>query len=102
MVLGVSPPSDQGLYGMNRRHGGRAKDRPDEFDLGRPMKPAMGFGGGAHICLGMHVARAEMATGINALLDRLPNLRLDPDAAPPRPVGFYERGVMEIPVVFDD
>jgi cytochrome P450 len=49
----------------------------------------------------MHVARAEMATGIGALLDRLPNLRLDPDAAPPSVFGFYERGVMEIPVLFD-
>ena len=26
-----------------------------------------------------------------------PNLRLDPEAEPPIPVGFYERGVMEIP-----
>ncbi len=32
----------------------------------------------------MHVARAEMTVGIGALLDRLPNLRLDPDAEPPR------------------
>ena len=30
----------------------------------------------------------------------LADLRLDPDADPPHPVGFYERGVMEIPVVF--
>jgi cytochrome P450 len=49
----------------------------------------------------MHVARAEMLTGINALLDRLPNLRLDPAAPPPRLVGFYERGATAIPVVFD-
>jgi cytochrome P450 len=86
--------------GAANRDPARWEDRPDEFDIYRPMKPAMGFGGGAHICLGMHVARAEMTSGINALLDRLPNLRLDPDAAPPRPVGFYERGVMEIPVIF--
>ncbi len=76
-------------------------ERPDEFDPNRPVKSMLGFGGGPHICLGMHVARAEMAVGIGALLDRLPNLRLDPDAEPPRPVGLYERGVMEIPVVFD-
>lgn len=73
---------------------------PDEYDLRRPLKPSMGFGGGPHICLGMHVARAEMSVGISALLDRLPNLRLDPDAPPPHTIGFYERGVMEIPVVF--
>ncbi|EFC82281.1 cytochrome P450 [Parafrankia sp. EUN1f] len=75
-------------------------DRPDEFDLHRPMKRSLGFGGGPHICLGMHVARAEMAVGIGALLDRLPNLRLDPDVAPPRLIGMYERGATEIPVLF--
>jgi hypothetical protein len=41
-----------------------------------------------------------MVTGINALLDRLPGLRLDPEAEPPRFVGFYERGATAIPVVF--
>ena len=75
-------------------------DHPDTYDPGRPLKPTLGFGGGPHICLGMHVARAEMSVGIGALLDRLPNLRLDPDAEPPEVIGYYERGVMEIPVRF--
>ena len=39
-----------------------------------------------------------MTVAINALLDRLPNLRLDPDAEPPRFIGFYERGATAIPV----
>ncbi len=75
-------------------------DRPDEFDITRPPRASFAFGGGAHICLGMHVARAEIATGVGALLDRLPNLRLDPDADAPRFIGLYERGVTELPVVF--
>lgn len=75
-------------------------DHPDEFDVHRAVKPSLAFGGGPHVCLGMHLARAEMAVGIGALLDRLPKLRLDPDVEPPSPVGFYERGVMEIPVRF--
>jgi cytochrome P450 len=75
-------------------------ETPDEFDFTRPPKASFAFGGGAHICLGMHVARAEMMTGIGALLDRLPNLRLDPAVEPPRFVGFYERGATAIPVVF--
>jgi cytochrome P450 len=75
-------------------------DRPDEYDITRPPKPALAFGSGPHVCLGMHVARAEMAVGINALFDRLPNLRLDPDAEPPRYIGMYERGATAIPVVF--
>ncbi|WP_327659077.1 MULTISPECIES: cytochrome P450 [unclassified Streptomyces] len=76
-------------------------DRPDEFDITRKLRPSFAFGGGAHVCLGMHVARAEMRVGIGALLDRLPGLRLDPDAAQPRFIGLYERGATEIPVVFD-
>lgn len=76
-------------------------DRPDEYDITRKFKPSLGFGQGAHICLGMHVARAEMTIAIAALLDRLPNLRLDPEAEPPRFVGMYERGATAIPVLFD-
>jgi cytochrome P450 len=76
-------------------------DRPDEFDPHRPLRPSLGFGGGPHVCLGQHVARAEMTVAINALLDRLPNVRLDPDAEPPRLIGFYERGATAVPVLFD-
>jgi cytochrome P450 len=76
-------------------------DRPDDYDITRAPKPSLAFGNGPHVCLGMHVARAEMNVGINALLDRLPNLRLDPDAEAPRYIGFYERGATAIPVVFD-
>jgi cytochrome P450 len=76
-------------------------DDPDTYDIHRPIKPSVGFGGGPHICLGMHVARAEMTVGIGALLDRLPNLHLDPAADPPQTLGFYERGVTAIPVRFD-
>jgi cytochrome P450 len=76
-------------------------DRPDEYDPSRPMRPSLGFGGGPHVCLGQHVARAEMTVAINALFDRLPEIRLDPDAEPPRLIGFYERGATAIPVLFD-
>ena len=76
-------------------------ERPDEFDPSRPMKGHLGFGTGPHVCLGMHVARAEIQTGISALLDRLPNLRLDPAAETPRVIGMYERGPAAVPVVWD-
>jgi cytochrome P450 len=76
-------------------------EHPDEFDPFRATRPALAFGGGPHVCLGQHVARAEMTVAINAVLDRLPNLRLDTDAEPPRFIGFYERGATAIPVRFD-
>ena len=75
-------------------------ERPDEYDPYRPLVPALGFGGGPHVCIGQHVARAEMHVAIGALLDRLPGLRLDPDAEPPQIIGMYERGPTELPVVW--
>ncbi|MFZ1178139.1 MAG: cytochrome P450 [Mycobacterium sp.] len=64
----------------------RQEDRypnPDTFDIFRPPRGHLGWGHGVHVCLGMHLARLEMRTAINLLLDRLPNLRLDPDGNDP-------------------
>ncbi|HXK26410.1 MAG TPA: cytochrome P450 [Myxococcota bacterium] len=76
-------------------------DRPDEFDPRRPPRTHLGFGRGAHVCLGKNLARTEIITAIAALLDRLPGLRLDPDAERPRIIGLYERGATAVPVVWD-
>ncbi len=75
-------------------------EEPDRFDPFRPLKPHLGFGHGPHTCLGMHVAKTEMNHGIRSLLERLPDLRLDPDAPPPRMIGLYERGPDSVPVRF--
>jgi len=74
---------------------------PDEYDIGRAPLASLGFGGGPHVCIGQHVARAEMYTAIDALLTRLPNLRLDPDAEQPEIIGLYERGPTELNVLWD-
>ena len=76
-------------------------DDPDRFDPGRPVQSHLGFGSGAHICLGMHVARAEILAAVGALVERLPNLRPDRDAPAPRIIGMYERGPDAVPVRFD-
>lgn len=76
-------------------------DNPDEFDIDRPAKVNLGFGGGAHLCLGMQVAKTEMEAMLNGLLDNLPNLRLDPDAPPPKIVGAQLRGPRHIHVLWD-
>jgi hypothetical protein len=55
-------------------------ERPDEYDIHREKLTNMAFGLGTHRCLGMNVARVEIETGINALLDAFPNFRLDPNA----------------------
>jgi cytochrome P450 len=102
---GVQLPKGAVLHlclGAANRDPARWPDRPEDYDIHRPARTSLAFGSGPHVCLGMHVAKAEMTVGINALLDRLPNLRLDPDAEPPRVIGMYERGVMDIPVLWDE
>ena len=59
-------------------------DRPDEFDIFRPVQRSVAFAAGVHSCLGQHVAREEMLGALNALLDRFPNIRWDPAYPPAR------------------
>jgi cytochrome P450 len=75
-------------------------DDPGRFDITRPIRPHLAFASGPHVCLGMHVARAEMAVAINAVLDRLPGLRWDPASEPPVLMGLHKRGPAALPVVF--
>ena len=79
----------------------RGGTTPTRFDPGARCKAISASAADAHICLGMHVARAEITTAIAGLLDRLPNLRLDPDAPAPKITGMYERGPTAVPVLWD-
>jgi cytochrome P450 len=76
-------------------------DEPEEFDIFRERKPHIGFAHGAHVCLGMHLARLESMKIFTALLDELPNLRLDPDAPPPYITGTMFRSPPRLDVVWD-
>jgi cytochrome P450 len=71
-----------------------AVDRPDELDVGRTRNPHLGFGAGAHYCLGAPLARLEVAAVIDALRTRLPALALA--AEPPRRPDFVMRGLREL------
>ena len=76
-------------------------DDPDEWRLDRPTRPHMAFGTGPHQCLGMHLARLELRVGLDLILDRLPNLRLDADEPMPVIQGQAFRGPTALPVLFD-
>jgi cytochrome P450 len=73
---------------------------PDRFDPTRKNIGHLTFGGGPHLCLGMHLARMEAAVAIGALLDRLPDVRLDPTTPPPRVAGVAFRSPAALPVEF--
>ena len=73
---------------------------PERFDLQRDNKNEhVSFGLGEHFCLGANLARMETRVAVTAMLDRLPNLRLDP-AATCSVVGFAFRSPDRLPVLF--
>jgi cytochrome P450 len=73
---------------------------PERFDILREPKQHMAFAYGAHTCLGMHLARMETRVVVDAVLDRLPNLRLDPAAEDVHVTGLTFRAPARLPVAF--
>jgi len=76
-------------------------ERPDEFDIHRPLQGHLAFGQGNHICLGIHFARMELRVALELILDKLPNLRLDPDADDVHIDGLISRTAVRLPCVWD-
>lgn len=74
---------------------------PDRFDILRSKRPHFSFARGPHICVGQHLARVEMTRALHAVLDHLPNLRLDPDKPAPDIRGYMMRVPEHIYVLFD-
>jgi cytochrome P450 len=100
---GVSIPSG-GFVAVSLGAANRDPERysdPDAFDIFREARPHISFGDGPHKCLGMHLARMETRILLNAVLDRLPNLRLDPAAEDAHIHGMIFRSPPNLPVRFD-
>lgn len=76
-------------------------ENPDTFDITRKVNDHIAFGKGIHYCLGAPLARLEGEIAINALLQRLPEIRLNTDAEllEWRP-GMIIRGLKAFPVVY--
>jgi cytochrome P450 len=50
--------------------------QPLTVDFHRPRRPVLAFGGGAHSCMGAHLARLELKISITEFLRRLPDFRV--------------------------
>jgi cytochrome P450 len=75
--------------------------QPDRFDLDRPnSRRHLGFATGAHACLGSHLAKAEVRIGLEALLGRLRNLRLERSLTEP-PSGYEFRQPRRLTLCWD-
>jgi cytochrome P450 len=73
---------------------------PDRFDITREPKNHLAFADGERFCSGPHLARLEGEVALNVILDRLDELRLDPDAPEPYEVGLAFGSPTADPVVF--
>jgi cytochrome P450 len=102
-LAGVRIPAG-GVISVNLGAANRDESRypsPDVFDIFREPRQHMAFAFGAHRCLGMHLARMETRVVLEAVLDRLPNVRLDPRAQDVHVTGMIFRSPLELPVVFE-
>ena len=72
---------------------------PDRLDLGRQENRHVAFAWGSHFCFGAPLARIEGQIVFETVLQRMPNLKLEPD-----PVVWREnlglRGLKALPVTF--
>jgi cytochrome P450 len=78
--------------------------RPDDFDITRNVMPTVSFGQGRHSCIGNWLANIELVTALRALIERLPDIALDPryaeTSAVTSQVGTTLRGPNALRVTF--
>jgi cytochrome P450 len=70
---------------------------PDDFVWDRPIKRLLAFGRGQHFCLGVHLARLEIAIMVSEWLKRVPDFRILSEAAS-RPPSSFQWGWNNVPV----
>ncbi|MGH7291610.1 MAG: cytochrome P450, partial [Myxococcota bacterium] len=68
-----------------------------EFIWDRPIERLLAFGRGQHFCLGVHLARLEIAIMVTEWLKRVPDFHVDADAAW-RPPSSFQWGWNNVPV----
>ncbi|WP_285774064.1 cytochrome P450 [Microtetraspora sp. NBRC 13810] len=70
---------------------------PTTFDIGRDPNPHIGFGGGgAHFCLGNHLAKMELRVLFETLARRYPKLHQTGEARRLR--SYFINGIKDLPV----
>ena len=75
---------------------------PHDFELDRrALRDHIAFNFGPRTCVGAALARLEIQESVHALLHRLPDLRLDPDAPAPVLQGFGLRSYTPLRATFD-
>ena len=77
-------------------------ENPDQFNIFRERRfRHVAFANGPHVCIGQHLARVEMTRAVNAILDNMADLRLDPAMPPPAVRGHILRVPEHLHVAFE-
>ena len=101
-IAGVSfAPGERVLCALNsgNRDDG-VFDDADRFDLGRPRRPHLAFGTGAHACLGQNLARADLRILVTDLLAAMPDFHVDPALTVPYASTPLVNGYAAMPMRF--
>jgi cytochrome P450 len=103
VVDGVQIPEGAvvGVSLGSANHDAARWENAEQFDILREPKQHLAFAYGNHTCLGIHLARMETRVVVDAVLDRLPNVRLDPAAEDVHVTGLTFRAPERLPVLFD-
>jgi cytochrome P450 len=75
-------------------------DRAEKLIIDRDPNPHVAFGNSIHFCLGAPLARLEGKIVLNAVLERLPNLRIDPAATLEFIPTTIVHGLASLPMLF--
>lgn len=78
----------------------RVYENPDEIDIDRPIKSNLAFGWGPHRCPGNHIARIQARITLEELLRRMPDLKIEGDAAPVISHSTVTRNWDTLPITF--
>ncbi|GAA1948228.1 cytochrome P450 [Nocardioides panacihumi] len=75
-------------------------ENPDEIVFDRPVKPHLAFGVGTHRCVGLHLARLELAIAFEELHRRIGKFELDPEQPVPHEHLGLAWGVLDVHLRF--
>jgi cytochrome P450 len=81
---GVTIPADAIVHMpfLSAGHDETVFDDPDSFDIHREnARQHISFGKWTHFCLGAQLAKVEIRTGLDTLMERVPGMRLADDCA---------------------
>lgn len=78
------------IASANRDEGHYACPHAVDFER-KPTRDHLSFAAGPRSCIGSNLARAEIVESLRQILDNFPDIRLDPEAAPPVYTGLVLR-----------